>query len=216
MPTNRPTSTEDVMLRIVAMLYIRIRDALLRRWWRLTGQVLLRAHGIEGGRKINLYGAPILSLEPGSRMTLGDRITMCSHSRYTALGVSHPVVVRTLTAEAEISIGSDVGMSGTVICAAKSVRIGNSCLFGADVQITDTDFHPIEARNRRFEKSHSRIMSKPVQIGNNVFLGAGVKVLKGVSIGDNTVVGAGSIVTRNLPANVVATGAPARPVGVVN
>ena len=56
----------------------------------------------------------------------------------------------------------------------------------------------------------------PVRIGNNCWLGAGVVVLPGVTIGDNTVVGAGSVVTKDLPANVVAVGNPCkvlRPVG---
>ncbi|MCU9974805.1 DapH/DapD/GlmU-related protein [Mobiluncus mulieris] len=50
----------------------------------------------------------------------------------------------------------------------------------------------------------------PITIGNKVRLGANVLVLPGVTIGDNTVVGTGSVVTRNLPANVIAVGNPAR------
>ena len=53
-------------------------------------------------------------------------------------------------------------------------------------------------------------VAKPVTIGNNVWLGANVTVLAGVSIGDNAVIGAGSVVTRSIPANVVAVGVPCR------
>jgi galactoside O-acetyltransferase len=54
------------------------------------------------------------------------------------------------------------------------------------------------------------IGAKPVYIGNNVFLGANVVVLKGVRIGDNAVVGAGSVVVKDVPSNVIACGNPAR------
>ena len=50
----------------------------------------------------------------------------------------------------------------------------------------------------------------PVEIGNNVWIGAGVTVLPGVAIGDNTVIGAGSVVTRDIPSGVVAVGNPCR------
>lgn len=56
----------------------------------------------------------------------------------------------------------------------------------------------------------------PVRIGKNCWLGAGVTVLPGVTIGDNTVVGAGSLVTRDLPANVVAVGSPCRVIRPIN
>lgn len=52
--------------------------------------------------------------------------------------------------------------------------------------------------------------AKPITIGHNVWIGAGVNVMPGVSIGDNSVIGAGSVVTRDVPANVVAAGVPCR------
>ncbi|XXU96091.1 DapH/DapD/GlmU-related protein [Sorangium sp. So ce1153] len=61
-----------------------------------------------------------------------------------------------------------------------------------------------EPRRQRWEKG------KPITIGNNVWLGPMVIVLPGVTIGDNTVVGAGDVVTRDLPADVLAVGNPAR------
>ena len=56
----------------------------------------------------------------------------------------------------------------------------------------------------------------PIKIGKNCWLGAGVIVLPGVSIGDNTVIGAGSVVTKNIPANVVAVGNPCRVMRKIN
>jgi maltose O-acetyltransferase len=76
---------------------------------------------------------------------------------------------------------------------------------GPNVQLL-TPTHPLDpaARLAKWEAA------QPIHIGNNVWLGGGTIVLPGVSIGDNSVVGAGAVVTRSLPANVVAVGNPAR------
>jgi acetyltransferase-like isoleucine patch superfamily enzyme len=131
--------------------------------------------------------------------------------------VSHPVILRALAPGAHILIGDDTGLSGTTICAASSIEIGQGCLMGADVMIVDTDFHPLAPEGRRYAQVGAA--TAPVRIGNNVFLGARTVVLKGVTIGDNTVVGAGSVVTKDLPENVLAGGNPAhiiRPLLILN
>lgn len=69
-----------------------------------------------------------------------------------------------------------------------------------------TPTHPVEPEPRRAKLE----AAEPVTIGDNVWLGGGVIVLPGVTIGANTVVGAGAVVTKDLPANVVALGNPAR------
>lgn len=85
------------------------------------------------------------------------------------------------------------------------ITIGDDVQIGPNVQLL-TPTHPLAAGPRR-DKLEA---AKPITIGNNVWLGGGVIVLPGVSIGENTVVGAGAVVTRDLPANVVAVGNPAR------
>ena len=133
---------------------------------------------------------------------------LISVSFATALGVNHPVVLRTLSREAEIEIGSHVGISGGSICATRSVVIGDKTMIGANVTITDTDFHSLSPQRRAVEGDVG--IGKPVTIGKNVFIGTNVIILKGVSIGDNSVIGAGSIVTKSIPPNVIAAGSPCR------
>jgi acetyltransferase-like isoleucine patch superfamily enzyme len=109
----------------------------------------------------------------------------------------------------QITIGRGTLMNNNItIVAMESVKIGESCQIGDMVAIMDSDFHDIDPIRRNL--SHGKI--QPVTIGSNVWLGSRVMVLKGVSIGDNSVVAAGSVVTKSLPANVVAAGIPARPV----
>lgn len=86
-----------------------------------------------------------------------------------------------------------------------AITIGDDVQIGPNVQLL-TPTHPLEAEARR-DKLEA---AQPITIGNSVWLGGGVIVLPGVNIGENTVVGAGSVVTRDLPANVVAVGNPAR------
>ncbi len=85
------------------------------------------------------------------------------------------------------------------------IYVGDDTMIGPNVTLA-TAGHPVlpELREKGYQYNES------VRIGKNCWLGAGVIVLPGVSIGDGTVVGAGSVVTRDLPANVVAVGNPCR------
>ena len=85
------------------------------------------------------------------------------------------------------------------------IYVGDCTMFGPNVTIA-TAGHPIdpELRGKAYQ------YNLPVHIGRNCWLGAGVIVLPGVSIGDNTVIGAGSVVTKDIPSNVVAVGNPCK------
>jgi maltose O-acetyltransferase len=85
------------------------------------------------------------------------------------------------------------------------ITIGDDVQMGPNVQLL-TPTHPVEPEPRR-EKWEA---ARPISVADNVWIGGGVIVLAGVTIGENTVVGAGAVVTRDLPANVVAVGNPAR------
>ncbi len=85
------------------------------------------------------------------------------------------------------------------------IYIGDNVLIGPNVVLATAN-HPVRPDIRRKAAQYNL----PIHIGNNVWLGAGVIVVPGVSIGDNTVVGAGSIVTKDLPADCVAFGNPCR------
>lgn len=198
------------MLEKSIFLIILIYRAILKKWWLIQGRLLLIAYGVKSQNHPIMYGMPIINRSENSTIILGSNIVLCSDSRFTDLGVSRPVILKTLRPNARIAIGSNSGLSGVVLCAAVSIEIGSECLLGADVQIFDTDFHKIEPDNRRFEKNSETINSAPVVIGDNVFIGAGSKILKGVTIGRNSVIGAGSVVTKNVPAHSIAVGNPAK------
>lgn len=85
------------------------------------------------------------------------------------------------------------------------IFIGDDCMIGPGCNLA-TSIHPISPRLRR----HKLQYNKPIHIGNNVWFGAGVTVLPGVTVGDNAIVGAGSVVTKDVPANAIVAGNPAR------
>jgi maltose O-acetyltransferase len=106
----------------------------------------------------------------------------------------------------QIRIGAGVFANfGLIALDVAPITIGDDVQIGPSVQLL-TPTHPVEADLRLAKWEAAR----PITLGANVWLGGGVIVLAGVDVGDNTVVGAGSVVTRSLPANVVAVGAPAR------
>lgn len=85
------------------------------------------------------------------------------------------------------------------------IYVGDGVLFGPNVVVAVAG-HPVDPDLRRKVAQ----FNLPVHIGNNVWIGAGAIILPGIAIGDNSVIGAGSVVTKDVPANVVAVGTPCR------
>ena len=105
-----------------------------------------------------------------------------------------------------VSIGGNFHANfDRIILDGGGVEIGDNVLFGPRVGIY-TSNHAIDASERVAGACYAR----PVKIGNRVWVGAGVHINQGVTIGDNTIIGAGSVVTKDVPANVIAAGVPCR------
>ena len=108
-----------------------------------------------------------------------------------------------------IEIGKDTWINNniSIISESSGVFIGERCLIGYNVEILDSDFHAISLRDRKSGVKH---LSQKVVIGNDVFIGSNVKILKGVTIGDAAVVANSSVVTKVVPAYSIVAGNPAR------
>ena len=94
-----------------------------------------------------------------------------------------------------------ISASGTIFMQILTIEIGDNVLFWPRVGLYTSNY-ALDA----WEHSQGVCYSKPIKIGDNVWLGAGVYVNQGVTIGDNSVIGSGSVVTKDTPANVVAAG----------
>lgn len=112
------------------------------------------------------------------------------------------------TRVAKIIIGSSVSINNncTIIADKATIQIGDDTLIGSDFYCTDSDFHPLDPSQRQ----GNHYSSRPVRIGSNVFIGARVTVLKGVTIGNDSVVAAGSVVVKDVPAGAIVGGNPSK------
>ncbi len=88
--------------------------------------------------------------------------------------------------------------------AGEQITVGSGCMFGYGSTVTDCDWHGV------YDRTDVHGKTKPVTIGDNVWLGDGAFVGKGVTIGDNSVIGARAVVTSDIPANAIAVGNPAK------
>lgn len=105
-----------------------------------------------------------------------------------------------------ITINDDVYINfGCIILDCAEVTIGSHTLIGPNA-----GFYAANHSTYAEERINGGCYGKAIHIGNNVWLGGDVKVLQGVNIGDNSIIGAGSIVTKNIPANVIAAGNPCK------
>jgi len=155
------------------------------------------------GRPVELQ--PVLFVGPGE-VVLGEGVQFgWKASPLFYAGYCH---VEASSAESRIEIGDRTEFNNNLMIKSEGpgIRIGRDGLFGAHVEIFDSNFHDLDPSRR---KAGTQRMA-PVEIGDNVFVGMGVKILKGASIGSDSVIGAGSVVTGAIPAGVVAAGNPAR------
>ncbi len=122
-----------------------------------------------------------------------------------------PNELYTYDRDAVIQIGSNTRVNGIECHCKKRIEIGdNSLVTGIYI---DTDFHST-ALDRNNDEAEAK--SKPIIIGKNTWVGGRSAILKGVTIGDNSIVGFGSVVTQDVPPNVIVAGNPARVVKQLN
>lgn len=168
-----------------------------------------RARGVEVGTGVGFRGLPVIERQGPIR--LGDRVVLVSTPLLATLGTSGPCVLRSMKPDAWIDVGEDCGFTGTVILSGNGVTIGKRVLCGPGVVITDNHGHPMLPVQRRYLTAQ-RSADNEVTIEDDVFLGLRTIVLPGVTIGAGSVIVAGSIVSRSIPAGVIAGGSPARAV----
>ena len=140
---------------------------------------------------VEVFGAPII---------IGDYVSMIA-------AADHRVRLSVWTDKqisGQIRIGDySLLCPGVRISSASQIRIGDNCMIARGAYITDSDWHDVYNRIA-FGKTD------PIEIANNVWIGDGAIVCKGVSIGENSIVGAGAVVVNTIPPNCIAGGNPAQ------
>lgn len=193
-----------VIYKITEQLWARITPPITTSCTRF----ILYINNIKCGSGLRSYGRPIIHISLKGTCIIGDGFTMCNIPRISATGFSARCKLEVHNG-AYLVIGNNVGITATTIMCFNRVTIGNNVLLGVGVHIYDTDFHSINPGDR-LDGNNQSVSTRPVTIGDNVFIGAFTIILKGVTIGYNSVVGAGSVVTKNIPSNEVWAGNPAK------
>ena len=180
---HNPSKAIDYVLSLLGGLFYKFRYSLQKN------RIIL-------GRGLRVRGS--LKICGPGKVIIGNNVLVD--------GRGHPVTPFTHHVDAVLSVGSHSFINGTRFGCQTKITIGDYAILG-DARIMDTDFHSIYP-NRW--STDAVVESKPVIIGQNVWIGAAAAILKGVRIGDNSVVGFGSIVTKDVPANCVVLGNPAK------
>ena len=176
----------------------------------VVARLLVVIQGIPHGKGCSFFGVPVILKTGGGEIIMGDRVTIISRFLDNLIGLYQRSIIFARDG-AQISIGNNVGMSGTTIYSFNSIEIGDNTLIGANTKIIDSDFHPVNAVDRLENcDNKNKTQSKPIKIGSNVFIGCNCIILKGSIIGDNCVVGAGSVVCGHFESNTIIAGNPAR------
>lgn len=111
------------------------------------------------------------------------------------------------------------------IWSSVDIRIGSHCLISHNCNIIDSNSHPIDAQLRRLDYENiynggkglsDKVSCKPIELGDDVWIGANSCIMKGVTLGDRTIVAAGSVVTKSFPSDVIVAGNPAKIVKVLD
>lgn len=172
----------------------------MKKGWRVIGRIRI----IKKGKL-----ACIIQKWENGKLEIGTGFKCNNKVTSNSVGLIQPCVLNIVFPKSELIIGDNVGISGSTICASKSVRIGDNVLIGSGCLITDTDAHPINWIDRREDRNELKAVS-PVVIGNDVFIGARSIILKGVTIGDRAIIGAGSVVCHDVPSDCIVGGNPAK------
>ena len=154
---------------------------------KINGRLLIRNHG---------------SIE------IGDGCCFNSGRIYNLIG-GDDVCSLVAVEGGSLKIGKRCQISNAAMVASVGIELGEDVFLGGGVKIYDTDFHPLDSR-QRIEYRNENTRRKPVSIGDGAFIGAHSIILKGVSIGKRAVIGAGSVVTKNVGDDEIWAGAPAR------
>ena len=186
------------VVRWVTLRYYKMRTPLLAWVW-----------GIKHGRHLLFQGKTIIRTRRHGDIVLGDNVIFNSEQGANLVGLMNPTILDTRFG-GRIVVSDRSGASSVVISSMSSVKIGSRCKIGGNVRIFDHDFHSIEWTDRRPpEKASSN--TRPVIIGNDVFIGTNAIILKGTHIGDRSVVAAGSVVFGlEVPPDSIVKGNPAK------
>lgn len=178
----------------------KVREIIIEKTSSTIVKISLKTEGVRFGKHLRCKGIITANRFQCSTIEIGEKCIFISSSLFNFRGINHRCILQTGKPNARIKIGNQCGFSGVSIVADNEVTIGDHTTVGANAIIGDRDDHTdIYPSN-----------PQPIHIGKHVWIGMNATIMKGVTIGDNAIVGAGAIVTKNVPANAIVAGVPAK------
>ncbi|MFC5469229.1 DapH/DapD/GlmU-related protein [Cohnella suwonensis] len=164
----------------------------------LKGAAILAVKADSAGRLGRISGT--LKVKNKGELVVGRNVSFYARQIPSSISVAKG---------ARLWIGDNAFFNyGLDIGCTKSIHIGEDTIIGPMVNIIDTNFHPVDCDDRS--------ASKGIIIGSNVWIGRGAVILPGVTIGNNAVIAAGSVVAKDIPADALAGGIPAKVIRELN
>lgn len=183
------------MIRFAEKVAGRVQQALARR--------------VQRGAGVRFMGLATIQVHPSAKITLGDGVVINSSNRGYHANMSAPAKLLADRPGATIAIGARTRLNGACVHAWERVTIGDDCLIAAGVQIIDANGHELAPANPA-DRLTKQDRPRPVAIGDAVWIGMNAVILPGAKIGSGSVIGANSVVSGEIPPNVLAAGQPAR------
>lgn len=183
---------------------------LIGRW---KFRVLAWMWGVRYGT-CGMFSGPTIvrNLRKGG-IVLGDDVIFISRRIQSMIGCTHPTILDTRCG-GKIIIGNHSGFSSVSISSRALIRIGSHVTCGANARIYDHDFHSLEHFYRWTPEDFAHVRSSPIEIGDDVFIGANSIILKGTKVGARSIIAAGSVVFGlDIPPDSMVKGNPAAIVG---
>jgi len=202
--TGSKPATETIAPKrgpIAALRFASANGMLTAKYARLLVRFLRRRFLTAAGRRMETDG--MVFLGPKLQLQIGRNASV-RFGRFAWVG--HGCKIRCHEGRVEIGAKTVIGQDCT-ISAYQRVSIGEQCVIADRAMFIDFD-HTVSDVEQPIRRQG--IYKRDVIVGNNVWVGYNAQVLRGVTVGDNSIVGANSVVTRDIPANAVVAGSPAR------
>lgn len=181
-------------------LFYSFNNLFFRIYFKCFKQNIKLAKGV----RINIW--PTIVLNSKASIFIGENVLLNSSNRTYHVNMFTRVKLMCDKPNAFISIGKNTRIHGSCIHAFEKIEIGENCLIAANCQIFDSNGHSTEISLRHSNQGNT----KPIKIGNNVWIGTGCVILPGTVIGNGSIIAAGSVVLGEIPEHTIFGGNPAK------
>lgn len=178
-------------------------------------QLYFKLAGVNFGKGLTVFNKVYLKVAKSSSISIGKNLVITSGDSINPLCRTQRACLY-VRKGAKLIIGDDCGFSSPCFWCDDQIVVGNRVKMGGDCVIIDSDAHSLDYRDRAIESNISsedaflKVKHAPIEIEDDVWIGTRCIIMKGVTIGARSVVGAGSIVTKDVPADTLVCGSPAK------